>query len=134
VKMQIQKIAGFWSPVHTPGQKYGAAWSFGNTGLIATLARGGLAAYILIVELLALIGLLVAEGKKRFAYAVPILIIFLVYTGLHSFFAGYTKYRIPLDNLLVILGALTIVAAWDGWRGRKSRNSLPNPESRIPNP
>ncbi len=122
VKLQVQKIAGFWSPVLTPGIKYGAAWSFGNTGLIATLARGGLAAYVLIVELLALIGLIVAESRKRFAYVVPILLVFAVYTGLHSFFAGYTKYRIPLDNLLVILAALALVGAWDLWRMRKREN------------
>ena len=119
VKLQVQKIAGFWSPSLMPSQKYGAAWSFGNTGIRATLARVGLTGYVLFVELLGVIGLFVIAKKKRLTYVIPILIIFVVYTLLHSFFAGYTKYRIPLDNLLVILAAIAIIGAWD--RLRKNR-------------
>jgi 4-amino-4-deoxy-L-arabinose transferase-like glycosyltransferase len=118
VKLQIQKIAGFWSPSLTPSQKYGAAWSFGNTGLRATLARDGLMAYVLLVEILGLIGLFVIAKKKRFTFVVPILVIFVVYTLLHSLFAGYTKYRIPLDNLLVILAAIAVIGTWDRLRKR----------------
>jgi glycosyltransferase involved in cell wall biosynthesis/4-amino-4-deoxy-L-arabinose transferase-like glycosyltransferase len=121
VKLQVQKIVDFWSPVLSPGKKYGAAWSFGNEGLMATLARNGVMAYVLVAEIFALIGIVIASRKKRIAFLVPIVIIFIVYTALHSFFAGYTKYRIPLDNLLVILSSFGIVGIWEMVARKKHR-------------
>jgi hypothetical protein len=50
---------------------------------------------------------------------IPLLIPMVVFSFMHSFFAGYTKYRIPLDNLLVILAAITIVGVWDHVRRKK---------------
>jgi len=126
VQLQAQKIVQFWSPALSPGKKYGAAWSFGNESLLATLARYGLVAYVLFAELLAVAGLAIAFRRRQWASVVPILIIFAVYTALHSFFAGYTKYRIPLDNLLVVLSAIGFVQVWDA-----CRRKTPKPSSRV---
>lgn len=118
-KLQLLKVSQFWSPSLTPGIKYGAPWSFGNTGIIATLVRLSLTVFVVALELLAVAGVIIATRKKRLGYLVPLFIVFAVYTFMHSFFAGYTKYRIPLDNLLAIIAAFPLVALWDAWRKRK---------------
>jgi glycosyltransferase involved in cell wall biosynthesis/4-amino-4-deoxy-L-arabinose transferase-like glycosyltransferase len=121
VKLEIQKMTQFWSPVLQPAKKYGAAWSFGNTGVIATLVQWSLAGYVALLEILALIGIALASKKKGMLGRVaPLLIVFAVYTLMHSFFAGYTKYRIPLDNLLAVLAAITVAACWNNV-GKKRR-------------
>jgi glycosyltransferase involved in cell wall biosynthesis/4-amino-4-deoxy-L-arabinose transferase-like glycosyltransferase len=119
-KLQLQKMGEFWSPVLQPTKRYGAAWSFGNTGIIATLVQWSLAAYVGVLEVLALIGVALASKKKGMLGRIaPLLIVFVVYTFMHSFFAGYTKYRIPLDNLLAIPAAISVVACWNAiWKKR----------------
>jgi glycosyltransferase involved in cell wall biosynthesis/4-amino-4-deoxy-L-arabinose transferase-like glycosyltransferase len=114
-KLQALKVSQFWSPSLTPGIKYGAPWSFGNTRIIATLVRLSLTLFVAVMELLAVVGVIIAARRKRLGLFVPLLVAFAVYTFMHSFFAGYTKYRIPLDNLLAIIAAYPLVAAWDAW-------------------
>ena len=110
IKLQAQKIVQFWSPRLQPIKRYGAAWSFGNEGLIATLVKWSLIAYVFTLEIFALIGLWFAWKKQILGRLAPILIVFGIYTLLHSFFAGYTKYRIPLDALLAIIAVYGFVS------------------------
>jgi glycosyltransferase involved in cell wall biosynthesis/4-amino-4-deoxy-L-arabinose transferase-like glycosyltransferase len=118
-KLQLLKASTFWSPALQPSIKYGAAWSFGNEGVIASLARWGLIVYVGLMELLAIASVLIMIKRKRFGVIAPFLIVALVYTLLHTFFAGYTKYRIPLDNMMVIIASIPVVMAWDWFRAKK---------------
>ncbi|OGL73259.1 hypothetical protein A3E39_01345 [Candidatus Uhrbacteria bacterium RIFCSPHIGHO2_12_FULL_60_25] len=118
-KLQALKVAGFWSPMLQPGLKYGAQWSFADAGWKIMAARWSLAGYVFALEVLTLAGLVLAKRRKMFGVIVPILIVFAVYSALHSIIAGYTKYRIPLDNLLAILAAMALVVIWDRLRRKK---------------
>lgn len=118
-KLQLLKIGGFWSPLLTPGLKYGAQWSFADSGWKMLAARWSLAGYVMALEFFALAGLVVLKRRKKLGVIMPVIIVFAVYTALHSIIAGYTKYRIPLDNLLSILAAVACVAIWDRLRDRK---------------
>ncbi|HWQ99436.1 MAG TPA: glycosyltransferase, partial [Candidatus Methylomirabilis sp.] len=117
-KLQALKVAGFWSPILQPGLKYGAQWSFADSGWKVLAARWSLAGYVVALEVLALAGLVIARRRKSLGVVVPVMIVFAVYTALHSVIAGYTKYRIPLDNLVAILAAVALVALWDRLRRR----------------
>lgn len=118
-KLQIDKAMTMWSPRLYPWKKYGAAWSFGNQGIKATLAQWGYLGYVLVIEILAIAGAILASRKKNLRRFVPIFIVFAVYTFMHTIFVPYTKYRIPLDHLVVILSAIPIVWLWD-WRKKRS--------------
>ena len=48
--------------------------------------------------------------RKRLGRAAPLLIVMAGYSLSHMMFAGYTKYRIPLDNLTAVLAAVAIIA------------------------
>lgn len=112
-KIELQKISEFWSPVLQPTKRYGAAWSFGNEGILAKLVKFALFIYVFAIEIGALIGLWLLAKQKRFGRVIPMLILFAIYTFMHSWFAGYTKYRIPLDAFLAILASVSLIAAWD---------------------
>lgn len=111
-RLAARKAIVFWQPALHPSVKYGAAWSFGNEGLAATLARWSLALYAATIELLALAGLFIAARRKQFARTAPLVIAMLAYTAMHMLFAPYTKYRVPLDNLVVVFSAIAVLAAW----------------------
>ncbi|MFA5129310.1 MAG: glycosyltransferase [Patescibacteria group bacterium] len=120
MKLEALKFATFWSPALQPSLKYGAAWSFGNDGMIAMFARNSLIAYGSFAIVFLLAGIYVMIRRKKLGDIAPILIILIGYSFFHSFFAGYTKYRIPLDNLTVVLAAIALVEIWD--RMRKNRS------------
>ncbi len=111
-RVALKKAIVLWQPALYPSLKYGAAWSFGNEGIKATLARTSLIVYVAILELLALVGLAFAWRRKQAGLIIPILIVFAVYTVMHMLLAPYTKYRIPLDNLVAILAAIPFAAVW----------------------
>ncbi len=113
LKLQTQKIIQFWNPALQPVKRFGAQWSFGTESLIAKLAQWSLFAWVLLAEAFAVIGLFIARKKKLLGRIAPFLIIMAVYTFMHSFFAGYTKYRIPLDNLMAVIASLGVIAVWD---------------------
>lgn len=117
-KLQVQKTIQYWNPVLQPVKRYGAQWSFGTESLIAKLAKLSLMAWVLLIELFAIIGLLFARKKRLLGRIAPLLIVMAVYTFMHSFFAGYTKYRIPLDNLMAILAAISVIPLWDLLRSK----------------
>ena len=119
-KLQLVKVTQFWSPFLQPSQKYGAPWSFGDNAVLVTAVRWSLAAYVLLLELFAIAGLVLSRRRKTLWMVIPLLIPLVIYTILHSVFAGYTKYRIPLDNLLAVLAAIAVVALWDRVRKKKS--------------
>jgi len=128
--LPIIKIRSFWSPFLQPSIKYGTPWTFGNTEIFNFTARWSLAGYTLLLEFAALFGLVIAVRKKRFAHLIPILIVIGIYTIMHAIFAGYTKYRIPLDNLLAVIGAMAAVWLYDSYRHTlnqtdRTRSSLP---------
>lgn len=114
-KLQLRKVATFWSPRLYPWKRYGASWSFGNDGIKAQLATWGYSGYVAAIELLAIAGLIFVFRRRSslpdaHLKLVPILIVFVVYTAMHTIFAPYTKYRIPLDHLVSILAALGLYA------------------------
>jgi glycosyltransferase involved in cell wall biosynthesis/4-amino-4-deoxy-L-arabinose transferase-like glycosyltransferase len=113
LKLQVQKMIQFWNPALQPAKRYGAQWSFGTESIIAKMAQWSLIAWVLLAELFAVIGLFVAGKKKFLGRMAPFLIVMAVYTFMHSFFAGYTKYRIPLDNLTAVIASVGVVAVWD---------------------
>lgn len=112
-KIQLQKLEQFWSPILQPTKRYGAAWSFGNEGMMAMLVKLALAGYVLFLEIGSLIGLYFIAKKKGLGRIAPLLILIAMYSFMHSIFAGYTKYRIPLDSLLAIFTAVSVVSLWD---------------------
>jgi glycosyltransferase involved in cell wall biosynthesis/4-amino-4-deoxy-L-arabinose transferase-like glycosyltransferase len=123
VKLQMLKFATFWSPSLQPSIKYGAAWSFGNDGLIATLVRLALVVYMSFILIFGAVGTWIFIRQKRFGNIVPFFLIFVGYTLLHTFFAGYTKYRVPLDGLVAILASVAVVVIWDIWMKKREERS-----------
>lgn len=121
VKLQGLKLVSFWSPWLQPSRKYGASWSFGNEGLVATLARNALIIYGWFLLTFGAIGTWVCVRRRRFGFVLPFFIVFAGYSLLHTFFAGYTKYRIPLDGLVAILAAMTVVTAWDLFQKKRKK-------------
>lgn len=111
-RLALKKALVFWQPGLYPSVKYGAAWSFGNEGAKALLARGSLVLYGGLLALLALTGTILMAHRKQLGTLMPILIVCAVYTAMHMLFIPYTKYRIPLDNLTAILAAIALGAAW----------------------
>lgn len=117
-KLQLLKLKTFWQPSLFPSVKTGAPWPFANDSVKVWLATNVMMFGSAVVLIGGWIGLLVAmRRKKREAFL--ILIILCVYSLLHTFFAGYTKYRMPLDNLLAPFAGWTIVAIWDKLRGKR---------------
>lgn len=129
LRLQVQKMVQFWNPQLQPVKRYGAQWSFGTESLVAKLAQWSLTAWVLLVELFTIIGLFVAGKKKILGRIMPFLIIFGVYTFMHSFFAGYTKYRIPLDGLMAILASFAVVFLRDRIRTRIMKRGAQKTES-----
>lgn len=117
-KIQLQKVQEFWSPSLQPSKRYGAAWSFGNEGLLAELVKISLIAYVSFLEIAGAIGLWMAYRRKKGGYVLPFLMLFAVYTFMYSQFVGYTKYRIPLDGMIAIFSAIPVVWLWDRY-GKK---------------
>jgi 4-amino-4-deoxy-L-arabinose transferase-like glycosyltransferase len=98
-KLPLQKFKTFWQPGLFPSVKTGAAWSFAGSPIKVFLARSAVWLSTLIVVWLGLLGLVTAIRRQK-KEAVLIAILVLVYSLMHSLFAGYTKYRIPVDHLL----------------------------------
>ncbi|MDO8583621.1 MAG: glycosyltransferase, partial [bacterium] len=115
-KLQLLKIKTFWQPSLFPSVKMGAPWPF--AGWKAEAARWSVTLSATFVIFGGWIGLLFLLLKRRNRFAVLPFIILVVYTGLHSIFAGYTKYRIPLDNILAMYAGWVIVSVWDRWKKR----------------
>ncbi|MFA5935807.1 MAG: glycosyltransferase [Patescibacteria group bacterium] len=116
-KLQLLKIKTFWQPSLFPSVKTGAPWSFANNPTKVFLARAAVTGASALVIFGGLIGILYAVRRRDKNVWLPIAIL-VIYTVLHTFFAGYTKYRIPLDNLLAIYAGWTIVKLWDRLRGK----------------
>ena len=120
-KLSLLKMKTFWQPSLFPSVKMGATWSFAGSSVKVWLARNAMTAACAVVIFGGWIGLLWTVIRKRKKEAFLPLAIILVYTVMHSFFAGYTKYRIPLDNLMAIYAGWTIVAVWDWLSGRRDK-------------
>ncbi len=117
-KLQWQKVSTFWQPSLFPSVKMGAPWSFAGSAWKEWAARTAVAVSMFIVIVLGWVGLLVSL-KRKVKTAWLVLAIILTYTFLHSFIAGYTKYRIPLDHLLAVYAGYCFVRVWDYIRGRR---------------
>ncbi len=122
-KLQLLKIKTFWQPNLFPSVKTGAPWSFGGSPFKVWLARNAVTAASALVIFGGWIGVFFALRRRDRRVWVP-LVIFLIYTFLHTFFAGYTKYRMPLDNLLAVYAGWVIVRLWDFGRGKSSGTSV----------
>jgi 4-amino-4-deoxy-L-arabinose transferase-like glycosyltransferase len=127
LRLPLLKIRSFWSPFLQPSIKYGTPWTFENSGISKSLARLSLTGYTLLLEIAALLGLIVAIWKKRFPHLIPMLTVLGVYTIMHSIFAGYTKYRIPLDNLLAVFCAFSMVWLYDLYRNKNNQAKRKRP-------
>jgi glycosyltransferase involved in cell wall biosynthesis/4-amino-4-deoxy-L-arabinose transferase-like glycosyltransferase len=119
LKLQLLKVAQFWAPLLQPSLKYGAQWSFASNPILEQGARWSLALFVFLTEFAAIAAIIEWIRRRKIILLIPLLIPMVVFSFMHSFFAGYTKYRIPLDNLLVILAAITIVGVWDHVRRKK---------------
>jgi 4-amino-4-deoxy-L-arabinose transferase-like glycosyltransferase len=115
-KLHLLKLKTFWQPALFPSVKTGAPWSFAGNPIKVWLARNAMTFASAVVIFGGLIGIIYAIRRRDRSVWLPIIILF-VYSLLHTFFAGYTKYRIPLDNLLAIYAGWTIIALWDKFRG-----------------
>ncbi|MEN9558297.1 MAG: hypothetical protein RL141_666 [Candidatus Parcubacteria bacterium] len=117
-RLQIQKALTFWSPTLYPWVRYGASWSFGDTGVMASAARIGLWMYVAFLELFAVIGAWQLARRREDRWRMwPIGIVLIAYTIMHTFFAPYTKYRIPLDAMVAAFAGMGV---WEGWRWGRS--------------
>lgn len=122
-KLQLLKIKTFWQPSLFPSVKMGAAWPFADNPLKVWLARLSLTVAASIVIFGGFFGLGLSLAKKNRRVWLPIAII-VIYTVMHSLFAGYTKYRIPLDNLMAMYAGYALVTLWDAFRNRKQKTSV----------
>lgn len=110
-KLQLLKLKTFWQPALFPSVKMGAMWSFADDARTVWAARTATTVASAFVILFGWIGLLCAFIRRDRRAWLP-LIILLVYTVMHTLFAGYTKYRIPLDFLLAPYAVWTLLALW----------------------
>ncbi|QQR60711.1 glycosyltransferase family 39 protein [Candidatus Uhrbacteria bacterium] len=117
-KLPLQKFKTFWQPGLFPSVKTGAPWSFANDPTKVFLARFAVWFSTLVVVLLGWLGLIIAIRRKKYE-AVLVVILVLVYSLMHSLFAGYTKYRMPLDHLLAPFAAYVIVLLYEARLRRK---------------
>ncbi|MBI4138639.1 glycosyltransferase [Candidatus Uhrbacteria bacterium] len=117
-KLQLLKIKTFWQPALFPSVKTGAPWSFADNPIKVWLARNAMTVASSIVIFGGWIGIAFAL-RRRDKNVWLSLIVIGAYTLLHSFFAGYTKYRIPLDHLMAAYAGWTIVALWDSLRHKR---------------
>lgn len=116
-KLHLLKLKTFWQPSLFPSVKTGAAWSFAGSSFKVWLARNAVTAASALVIFGGLAGIVWNLRRRNKNVVLPIILL-VVYSMMHTFFAGYTKYRIPLDNLLAIYAGWTIVIVWDAVRGR----------------
>ncbi len=114
-KLQLLKLKTFWQPALFPSVKTGAAWSFAGNPLKVWLARNAVTAATALVIFGGWIGVGFAFRRRNRSVWLPV-IFFVVYSFLHTFFAGYTKYRIPLDNLLAPYAGWVLISIWDACR------------------
>jgi glycosyltransferase involved in cell wall biosynthesis/4-amino-4-deoxy-L-arabinose transferase-like glycosyltransferase len=117
LKLQLLKLKTFWQPSLFPSVKTGAAWSFADSPVKVWLARNVMAAASAVVIIGGLLGIFFAVRRRDKNVWLPIVFL-VVYSIMHTFFAGYTKYRIPLDNLLAMYAGWTLLAIWNRIRGR----------------
>jgi glycosyltransferase involved in cell wall biosynthesis/4-amino-4-deoxy-L-arabinose transferase-like glycosyltransferase len=111
-KLPLQKFKTFWQPGLFPSVKTGAPWSFANDPVKVFLARSAVGVSTFVVVWIGFAGLYLAFKKKR-REAVLVLILLCVYSLLHSLFAGYTKYRMPLDHLLAPFAAYALIVFYE---------------------
>jgi glycosyltransferase involved in cell wall biosynthesis/4-amino-4-deoxy-L-arabinose transferase-like glycosyltransferase len=111
-KLPLQKFKTFWQPGLFPSVKTGAPWSFANNPTKVFLARFAVWFSTLVVVWFGLAGLVIAVRRKK-KEAVLVVILALVYSIMHSLFAGYTKYRMPLDHLLAPFAAYTLFVLYE---------------------
>ncbi len=116
LKLHLLKLKTFWQPSLFPSVKTGAPWSFAGNPLKVWLARNAVTTASAIVIFGGFIGLFISVRRRGKDVWLPLAIL-IVYTLMHTFFAGYTKYRIPLDNLLAIYAGYTLIYFWDRIRG-----------------
>lgn len=115
-KLPLQKISTFWYPGLFPSVKTGAPWSFASNPWKVWLARFAVWGSAAVILVLGWVGVILQIRRRNHNVWLP-LSLFVVFTGLHSLLAGYTKYRIPLDHLLVAYAGWMIVYVWDRIRG-----------------
>jgi glycosyltransferase involved in cell wall biosynthesis/4-amino-4-deoxy-L-arabinose transferase-like glycosyltransferase len=124
LKLQALKLKTFWQPSLFPSVKTGAPWSFAGSPLKVWLARNAVTAASAVVIFGGWLGILFALRRRDKNVWLPLSII-IVYTLLHTLIAGYTKYRIPLDNLMAVYAGWVLIALWDKFRGtKKNRNRV----------
>lgn len=117
-RLPLQKIRTFWQPGLFPSVKTGAPWSFAGSAWKEWAARSAVWVSTAVVIILGWVGLLICIRRRR---RTPWLIVpFLaVFTLLHALVAGYTKYRIPLDHLLAMYAAWSLMVVWDWLRQKR---------------
>jgi glycosyltransferase involved in cell wall biosynthesis/4-amino-4-deoxy-L-arabinose transferase-like glycosyltransferase len=111
-KLPLQKFKTFWQPGLFPSVKTGAPWSFANNPTKVFLARFVVWFSTLVVVWFGLAGVVIAVRRRK-KEAVLVVILALVYSIMHSLFAGYTKYRMPLDHLLAPFAAYTLFVLYE---------------------
>ncbi|MCR4278496.1 MAG: glycosyltransferase [bacterium] len=120
VRLQAQKIIQFWSPGIHPAKKSLTQWPFGSQKSLADLALFAHFIFMTFVDLFAIFGVAVIVRAKQVGKYAPIFIILIVYTVMHSIFAGYTKYRIPLDNFVFLFASIAVIDQYKKFRIRYS--------------
>ncbi|MCE9585930.1 glycosyltransferase [Candidatus Uhrbacteria bacterium] len=117
-KLPVQKFKTFWQPGLFPSVKTGAPWSFADNPIKVFLARFAVWISTFVVVWIGLLGLVIAMRRRK-KEAVLIVILLVVYSLMHSLFAGYTKYRMPLDHLLAPFAAYALFVLYETRLRRK---------------
>ena len=78
---------------------------------------------LLVLALLQL-GRALRSGEWRASYA-PLLVVLAGITAAYLVYHPSTRYRSPADPFLFVLSATALVAAWDGWRARRTARRIP---------
>ena len=118
--LQLQKVKTLWQPSLFPSVKTGAPWSFANSPTKIFLARAAVTLASAVVIFGGFLGIAIKLWKRDKLVWLP-LIILSVYTLMHTFFAGYTKYRIPLDNFMALYAGSVLIILWDWLRGVRKK-------------
>jgi hypothetical protein len=114
-KLSLLKFKTFWQPSLFPSVKMGAPWSFAGDPLKETLARLSVTLSSAVVIFGGWLGILVWIKRRDTNVWLPVIIL-TIYSLAHMMFAGYTKYRIPLDNLLAAYAGWVLVWVYDRFR------------------
>ena len=114
-RLAVQATRMLWNPVPLESDSSGSSTA-------RTVRRTIEPAYVILLYATAIAGLFVAPGRF-----VALALLLLSYNTVAAMvFAGTTRYRVPWDFLLALLGAFAVAAIWERYGERRWRRWRPS--------